>query len=82
MLRYKLNRNQVNTMKKKNIIYSAKNTIRNHKNASSVLKPETNSLSPSIRSKGTLQASQRNVMYNIKHIGNRKMFIWNTTLFW
>jgi hypothetical protein len=34
------------------------------------LKPETNSLSPSIKSKGTLEASQRKVMYKTKQTGN------------
>lgn len=68
-------------MKKKNIIYSAKNTIRNHKKANSVLKPETNSLSPSIKSKGTLEASQRKVIYKTKQTGNNNKLEQTTTLY-
>lgn len=49
-------------MKKKKIIYSAKKTIKKDRKASSVLKPDTNSLSPSIKSKGTLDESHKKVM--------------------
>jgi hypothetical protein len=75
-----LNINQEKTIKKKNIIYSAKNTIKNQRKASSVLKPETNSLSPSIRSKGTLEASHKKVIYKIKIMGNKYRLLYSTTL--
>ena len=75
-----LNINQEKAIKKKNIIYSAKNTIKNQRKASSVLKPETNSLSPSIRSKGTLEASHKKVIYKIKTMGNKYRLLYSTTL--
>lgn len=75
-----LNINQEKAIKKKNIIYSAKNTIKNQRKASSVLKPETNSLSPSIRSKGTLEASHKKVIYKIKIMGNKYRLLYSTTL--
>lgn len=75
-----LNKKEVNTMKKKNMIYSAKNTNKNHKKANSVLKPDTSSLSPSMRSKGTLEASQRKVIYRIKQTGRRNRFKYNIIL--
>ena len=45
-------------MKKIKITYSPKKIRRKDNKDSSVLKPETNSLSPSIKSKGTREASQ------------------------
>jgi len=45
-------------IKKINITYSPKKIRRKDNRESSVLKPETSSLSPSIRSKGTREASQ------------------------
>lgn len=73
--RLMLNKNQEKTIKKKNMIYSAKKTIKNHKKANSVLKPETSSLSPSIKSKGTLQASHKKVIYKMKQTGNNNKLI-------
>ena len=81
-LRNKLDKNQEKTIKKKNIIYSAKKTIKNHRKANSVLKPETNSLSPSIRSKGTLEESHKKVIYRIQNTGIVIIFICKTILYW
>ena len=54
-----------NTIKRKKITYSPKKTVKKFKKANSVLKPETNSLSPSKRSKGTLELSHKNTKNKI-----------------
>ena len=61
--KFMLNKKLKNKIKNNNIIYSPKKINRNDNKDSSVLKPETSSLSPSIKSKGTRELSanmQRN----------------------
>jgi hypothetical protein len=60
-----------NKIKKNNIIYSPKKIKRKDKRDNSVLKPETNSLSPSIKSKGILELSA-NIHKNNKTIKKKK----------
>ena len=60
-------------MKKSKIMYSPKKINKNDNNDNSVLKPETSSLSPSIKSKGTRELSasiQRNKKTIIKKNSN------------
>ena len=53
------------TIRRKKITYSPKKTVKKFKKANSVLNPETNSLSPSKRSKGTLELSHKNTRNKI-----------------
>jgi len=66
-----LKRKWKNKIKKNNIIYSPKKIRRKESKDNSVLKPETNSLSPSIRSKGILELSA-NIHKNKRIIKNKK----------
>ena len=67
----KLNKKLKNSIKKNNIIYSPKKIRRKDNKDNSVLKPETNSLSPSIKSKGILELSA-NIHKNSKTIRKKK----------
>ena len=67
----KLNKKLKNSIKKNNIIYSPKKIRRKDNKDNSVLKPETNSLSPSIKSKGILELSA-NIHKNNKTIRKKK----------
>lgn len=68
-----LNKKLKNRIKNNNIIYSPKNISKNDNKDNSVLKPETSSLSPSIKSKGTRELSaniQRNKIIIINKNSN------------
>lgn len=52
-------------------MYSPKKTNKNKLRDNSVLKPETNSDSPSIKSKGTLEESERRLMNKQNKKGNK-----------
>lgn len=68
-----LNKKLKNRMKNNNIIYSPKKISKNDNKDNSVLKPETSSLSPSIKSKGTRELSanmQRNKIIIINKNSN------------
>ena len=67
----KLNKKLKNNIKKNNIIYSPKKIRRKDNKDNSVLKPETNSLSPSIKSKGILELSA-NIHKNNNTIRKKK----------
>ena len=64
--KFKLVRVKNKHIKKNSIMYSQKKRSKNHIKPISVLKPQTNSLSPSIKSKGVLDQSERQQKKNIK----------------
>ena len=72
--KFKPKRKWKNRIKKNNIIYSPKKIKRKESKDNSVLKPETNSLSPSIKSKGILELSA-NIHRNNNIIRNKKWSI-------
>lgn len=68
-----LNKKLKNKIKNNNIMYSPKKINKNDNKDNSVLKPETSSLSPSIKSKGTRELSaniQRNKIIIINKNSN------------
>jgi hypothetical protein len=64
--KFKLVRVKLKHIKKNNIMYSQKNNRRKEIKPISVLKPQTSSLSPSIKSKGVLDQSDRQQKKKIK----------------
>ena len=63
-----------NKIKKNNSIYSPKNINRKDNNDNSVLNPDTSSLSPSIKSKGTRELSA-NIHINKINIMKKKCIL-------
>ena len=66
---------KITMIKENNKTYSPKKTNKNKDKANSVLKPETNSDSPSIKSKGTRDESEIKQKKRIKITGRIKKLI-------